>query len=35
MNIDLKRPRKREGRGFLEKRREILSLLEELASPRP
>jgi NitT/TauT family transport system ATP-binding protein len=33
MNIDLKRPREREGAGFLESKREILSLLESLASP--
>jgi hypothetical protein len=33
MNIDLKRPREREGPGFLENRREILGLLEGLAAP--
>jgi NitT/TauT family transport system ATP-binding protein len=33
MNIDLKRPREREGPGFLENKKEILSLLEGLASP--
>jgi NitT/TauT family transport system ATP-binding protein len=35
MNIDLKRPREREGPGFLENKKEILSLLEGLARPLP
>jgi len=35
MNIGLKRPREREGPGFLENKKEILSLLEGLARPLP
>jgi len=35
MNIGLKRPRVREGPGFLENKKEILSLLEGLARPLP